>query len=167
MEPTAASAPARSSPASPLSSHAAELAAVRERRAELRESLSALEQALASPAVGRPLIWGERVRSVLVELADDFREHIEVTEGPDGLHQAILAGDLRLTNAVDALTGEHHRIADALADLVSATEPPVTMSDVAGVRDQATTLLTQLIRHRQQGADLIFEAYATDIGGGD
>ena len=159
MDPTAASSTARS--------HTAELAAVRERRAELRESLSALEHALASPAVGRPLIWGERVRSVLVELADDFREHIEVTEGPDGLHHAILAGDLRLTNAVDALTAEHHRIADALAGLVSATEPPVTMGDVAGVRDQATALLTQLIRHRQQGADLIFEAYATDIGGGD
>ena len=51
MEPTAVST---------ARSHTAELAAVRERRAELRETLGALEQALASPAVGRPLIWGER-----------------------------------------------------------------------------------------------------------
>ena len=50
-----------------------ELDAVRQRRAELRESLDALEQALASPAVGRPLIWGERVRSVLAETADGVR----------------------------------------------------------------------------------------------
>lgn len=145
----------------------AELDAVRKRRAELRESLDALERALASPAVGRPLIWGERVRSVLAEVADDLREHIEVTEGPDGLHQAILAGDLRLTNAVDALTAEHAHIAARLADLLAATEPPVTAPDVPSVRKRTTGLLGLLVRHRQRGAELIFEAYATDIGDGD
>lgn len=146
---------------------AAELAAVRERRAELRESLTALEQALASPAVGRPLIWGERVRTVLAEVADDFREHIVVTEGPGGLHQAILSGDLRLANAVEALTDQHALIADALHELLVATEPPVAAADVRGIREKATDLLSSLLRHRQRGADLIFEAFATDIGGGD
>lgn len=148
-----------------LQTYAAELEAVRRRRAELRESLGALERALASAAVGRSMIWGERVRTVLVELADDFREHITVTEGPGGLHQAILAGDLRLANAVQTLTAEHGQIAQQLAELVAATEPPVTPGDVAGVREQATLLLTQLIRHRQRGADLIYEAYDLDIGG--
>jgi hypothetical protein len=151
----------------PLRIDTAELAAVRERRAELRESLSALEQALASPAVGRPLIWGERVRSVLAEVADDFREHIEVTEGPGGLHQAILAGDLRLANAVMALTDEHQHISAELDALLAATEPPVTAEDVTTVRERATALLGTLTRHRQQGADLIYDAYATDIGGED
>jgi hypothetical protein len=148
-------------------SHSAELDAVRRRRAELRESLDALEQALASPAVGRPLIWGERVRSVLVEVADDVREHIAGTEGPDGLHQTILAGDLRLTNAVEALTQEHAQLRDELVELIAMTEPPVTSEDVAEVRERTTRMLGHLIRHRQRGADLIFEAYATDIGVGD
>jgi cell division protein FtsB len=145
----------------------AELEAVRRRRAELRESINALEQALASPAVGRPLIWGERVRAVLAEVADDVREHIEVTEGPNGLHQAILAGDLRLANAVNALSAEHESITAEVADLITDTEPPVTVEDVADVRERATRMLGHLIRHRQRGADLIFEAYDTDIGGGD
>ena len=144
-----------------------ELDAVRRRRAELRESLDALEQALASPAVGRPLIWGERVRSVLVEAADDVREHIAGTEGPDGLHQTILAGDLRLTNAVQALTQEHAQLSGELAELIAMTEPPVTAEDVPEVRERATRMLGHLIRHRQRGADLIFEAYETDIGVGD
>ena len=148
-----------------LQTHAAELEAVRRRRAELRESLGALEQALASPAAGRSMIWGERVRTVLVEVADDFREHITVTEGPGGLHQAILSGDLRLANAVETLTVEHGQIAHGLAELVAATEPPVTPDDVAAVREQATHLLGQLVRHRQRGADLIYEAYDSDIGG--
>jgi hypothetical protein len=145
----------------------AELDAVRRRRAQLRESLDALERALASPAVGRPLIWGERVRSVLAEVADDLREHIEVTEGPDGLYQAILAQDLRLANAVAALTAEHARIAARLVGILDTAEAPVTASDVPDVRERATALLGLLVRHRQRGADLVFEAYATDIGEGD
>jgi hypothetical protein len=147
--------------------YSAELDAVRQRRAELRESLDALEQALASPAVGRPLIWGERVRTVLVEVADDVREHVEGTERPDGLHQAILAGDLRLANAVDALTQEHTQLTAELIELIAMTEPPVTAEDVPEVRERATRMLGHLIRHRQRGADLIFEAYDTDIGVGD
>jgi hypothetical protein len=148
-------------------SHSVELATVRQRRAELRESINALELALASPAVGRPLIWGERVRSVLAEVADDFREHIEVTEGPEGLHHAILDGDLRLANAVHALTDEHKQISEEIADLLTETEPPVTAEDATDVRERATHMLGHIIRHRQRGADLIFEAYDTDIGGGD
>lgn len=145
----------------------AELEAVWQRRAELRESLDALERALASPAAGRPLIWGERVRTVLVEVADDLREHIEVTEGPDGLHQAIVAGDLRLANAVETLTTEHAQITAELGQLIDATEPPVAAEEVAEIRERSIRLLGDLIRHRQRGADLIYEAYDTDIGGGD
>lgn len=144
-----------------------ELEAVRQRRAELRESLSALEQALAAPAIGRPLIWGERVRSVLVEVADDFREHVEGAEGPGGLHEAILAGDLRLTNAVRTLAAEHQPIVAKVAELIAASEAPVTATEVDGIRERGTNLLARLTRHRQRGADLIYEAYDTDIGGCD
>lgn len=144
-----------------------ELDAVRTRRAELRESMSHLELALAAPAADRAVIWGENVHAVLVDMVDDFVEHVEVTEGFDGLHHAILAGDLRLANAVNALAAEHPEIAAQIAGLVADTEPPVTPSDVDPVRERCLCLLSRLIVHRQRGADLIYEAYATDIGGGD
>jgi hypothetical protein len=144
-----------------------ELDAVRVRRAELRETLSALEYTLASPASGRAVIWGEAVHASLVLLADDFSAHVEVTEGPGGLHQSILTGDLRLANAVEALTAEHAQMAVEVASLVADSAAPVTPSDVADLRERATTLLGHLLRHRQRGADLIYEAYQTDIGGGD
>jgi hypothetical protein len=145
----------------------AELHAVRVRRAELRETLNLLEAALAAPARGRAVVWGEAVHASLVMLADDFGAHVEVTEGPGGLHQAILEGALRLTNAVDLLTAEHAKIATELAALVADSAAPVTPDDVGDLRERATRLLGHLIRHRQQGADLIYEAYETDIGGGD
>ena len=49
--------------------------ALRVRRAELYESMSALEQALAGPAPGRLDAWAERVHVALVELVSDFRTH--------------------------------------------------------------------------------------------
>jgi hypothetical protein len=129
--------------------------------------MGALESALAAPAAERSVIWGELVHQALVDLADDFVDHIEVTEGPDGLHQAILTGAVRLANAVNALAAEHVVITTEIAALVRQTEPPVTATDVDPTREGATSLLAALVRHRQRGADLIYEAYDTDIGGGD
>lgn len=154
-------------PKADRTARARELEAVRQRRAELRETLSALERCLAAPAADRTVVWGERLHEAAERLAADFALHIEVTEGPDGLHQAILAGDLRLANQVDALTAEHAVIAEQIAELSAASEPPVTAADAATVREQGTTLLDALVRHRQRGADLIYEAFQTDIGGGD
>jgi hypothetical protein len=140
---------------------------VRRHRAELRETMGLLERALAAPASGRAPEWGERVNGALAALVDDFGEHVLVTEGPGGLHQAILAGDLRLANGVERLASEHGIIAADIAVAVAATDPPVTETDVDKVRALATRLLGRLVRHRQRGADLIYEAYAVDLGGGD
>jgi hypothetical protein len=129
--------------------------------------MGSLESALAAPAAERSVIWGELVHQALVDLADDFVDHIEVTEGPEGLHQAILSGAVRLANAVNALAAEHAVITAEIAALVRRTEPPVAARDVDPTRERATGLLADLVRHRQRGADLIYEAYDTDIGGGD
>ena len=138
---------------------------LRRRRAELRESLGAVEDALAAPGA-RAVVWGERVHTALLQLADDFAVHVTVTEGSGGLHEQILEGDLRLANAVGVLAEEHVQLAADIADLVHATDAPVGAEDIAPVRDQAMSVLGMLIRHRQRGADLIYEAFDTDIGGG-
>ena len=145
---------------------ATDLAAVRRRRAELRETLQRLEEALAAPAAGRAVVWGERVQQALGRLAQDFTLHIEVTEGPDGLHQNILsarpAADQRRRRADRRARVDHRR---DLGRFSAMTEAPVTPTDVPLVREDATRLIGHLIKHRQRGADLVYEAYATDIGG--
>ena len=144
-----------------------ELDAVRVRRAELRESLSFVERCLAAPASGRAVVWGEAVHDALSTLAGDFEAHIEVTEGTDGLHQSILARDLRLTNAVARLTAEHAEMAREIAALVADSRPPVGEADVDALRERATRLLGHVVRHRQTGAGLVYEAFHTDVGGTD
>src|SRR5579859_3936311 len=98
----------------------AELDALRRRRAELRESMGVLERALAAAATGRAVVWGERVHDALQALADDWREHVVVTEGPGGLHESILAGALRLANPVSMLADEHELIASDIAEAIAA-----------------------------------------------
>ena len=140
------------------------LEALRRQRAELRESMSALELALAAPApLGQPR-WAERVHVALVELSADFREHIDVTEGLDGLYVDILATAPRLSDAVARLTREHAQISDRVEDLLARILTP-DGQDVDEVRGLGTTLLGLLIGHRQRGSDLVYEAYQFDVGG--
>lgn len=138
---------------------------LRRRRAELLESMSAVEQALAAPVPGREARWAERVHVALVELSADFREHIDITEGPNGLYRELLTTAPRLSGAVARLTGEHALIEDLINELLACVGEPELSEDVDTVRERGTALLAELARHRQRGSDLVYEAYASDIGG--
>jgi len=141
------------------------LEAVRRRRAELRESLGRLEQALAAPAPQRADAWTSRVSAALAALSDDFHTHIEVTEGPDGLYRDVLASSPRLAHAVATLQAEHGEIAACIDDLRICVDEATGAEGVAQARELGVSLLGRLVRHRQRGADLVYQAYEEDIGG--
>jgi len=125
-----------------------------------------LERALAAPVPGRAAEWVDAVGESLRQLQADFQEHIIVTEGTDGLYQDILGNAPRLAYAVQRLLNEHEEVSGALDSLVrEATYMAEDPERVGRLREQANKLLGQLVRHRQRGADLVFEAYQTDIGG--
>ena len=141
------------------------LESLRQRRAELRDSMAALEQALAAPAADPRGTWAQRVDVALVELSADIRAHIDITEGPEGLYPGLLATAPRLSSTVASLTREHVDIKGMADELLNRMSHPIASTDVESVRDLATALLAKLSRHRQRGADLVYEAYQTDIGG--
>lgn len=141
------------------------LEVLRRRRAELRESMDALEQALAAPVPGRAADWTERVHVALVELSADLRTHVDVTEGPDGLHHAVLATAPRLSPVVDRLGREHVQLRACIDEMLEHLDGPNPGDGVAAARERGRSLLGQLVRHRQRGWDLVFEAYQADIGG--
>jgi len=140
------------------------LDALRQLRAELRGSMDALELALASPAVSRVGAWAERVSVAVGELSADFPR---TSPSPRDLTECreLLDTAPRLSNAVDHLVAEHAVMAGLIEDLLTRASNPVPDDDVDAVRELATGLLGRLARHRQRGADLIYEAYETDIGG--
>ena len=141
------------------------LSELRRHRAELRESMSALEDALAAPATTDRSSWVPRVQAALVEVAGDFRAHVEITEGPNGLYRELLKTSPRLSGAVDRLTREHLLIRGQIDKLLTRASDSDAIADVDGVRGPGTILLGRLVRHRQRGSDLVFEAYEFDIGG--
>ena len=138
---------------------------LRRHRAELRESLSALEDALAAPATADRARWAQRVHVALVEVSGDLREHIDLTEGPDGLYRDLLKTSPRLSGAVASLAREHVLIRAQLDNLLARMTAPDVIEDVDRVRGLCTVLLGRLVRHRQRGSDLVFEAYQFDVGG--
>jgi hypothetical protein len=138
---------------------------LRRRRAELRESISALELALAGPSPGVEARWAERVHVPLVELSADFGAHVDITEGPGGLYHELLQTAPRLSGSVAALTREHVLIRGLVNDLLDGVSTPGDTEDVNRVRDLGTALLERMLRHLQRGSDLVFEAFQIDIGG--
>jgi hypothetical protein len=146
----------------------ADLEAVRGQRRSLRRALSALEDALAAPMAGHERDWVAKLLRTLEHLSEVFEHHVEVTEGPGGLYEDVLDMAPRLDNVIRRFRIDHEAIRAGIAAdraRLQARGLGDATVDLEPVRRRLTRLLGRLVRHRQQGAELIYEAYAVDIGG--
>jgi hypothetical protein len=140
------------------------LAAARRRR-ELREALVAFEDAISSPF--RDIeSWRADVIDRLEGLQAAFADHVAETERKGGLYEEMSEEASHVAARAGRLRAEHPVITKALADSLARTNGPLdTEADVDALRDELERLMGRIIRHRQGGADLVWEAYAIDIGG--
>lgn len=137
------------------------------RRADLHHALVDVERAISSPAAGRLETWTRDVVKRLTILRDAIDEHIEVTERQDGLYDEILHRAPRLSGHVERLRVEHPSLRDGTIGLIEqfhATQIGDGWS-LDDARDDVQRLLGKVVKHRQAGADLVWEAYNLDIGG--
>ena len=141
----------------------------RRRRADMYQAIVALERAAARPAAAREQEWAMGVIEALEQLERAIVDHIEITERPDGLYDEIVDAAPRLSHTVQRLRDEHPRMQEATSSLKArlTTTPVGDARSVAGARDGIQDVLGRLIKHRQRGADLVWEAYSHDIGGAD
>lgn len=138
---------------------------LRQRRSELREAMAGLEAAIAAPAPGRVAEWTDEVRLHLDQVSVDFARHIAVTEGPGGFHRDLIAASPRLVGKIARLAREHRTIAAAVDAAQGTLDGIASDEDVEAVRKRITDILALLVRHRQHGGDLVWEAFAYDVGG--
>lgn len=138
---------------------------VRRRRSELRGAMNHLEAALAVPVRTGVDPWADGVQGGLVELSGAFADHREATEGPEGLFAEVARTSPRLTDAVEHMGREHVLMAEQIHVMLERVRTAATAQDVDDIRDLGTDLLGTLIRHRQRGSDLVYEAYEFDVGG--
>ena len=156
-------------------SEAQQIDEVRRRRAELLESINALEQALAAPAPSVQMRWVRGVSDALLELSSDFHDHVELTEGPAGLYARVNRTSPRLAHQVQRLTQDHATLSELISELLTVVGKAAgtfargdsMLTTLDEVRDRGTILIAALVRHRQRGSDLMYEGYSVDIGGQD
>lgn len=141
--------------------------AARQRRIALYGAMMDLDASLASPSARAT--WAAHVHRDLTELRRALADHVEEVEGPDGIMARITLEAPRLADRVDALRSEHPELtqqADAIAARLEALEDDPDEDEADEVRDAALGLLGALARHRHRGADLVYDAFAIEIGGG-
>ncbi len=145
-----------------------QLDAVRTRREALYEAVVGLEDALATP-IGDGAKWRLRVAMAIDHATIRIEEHAKQTEARGGFLDQVMQEEPRLQRRVNQLKVDHERLekeVDALRLSVSMVDDDRIPDKAVGIRNQAIELLGQLTRHRQRGADLIYEAYHVDIGEG-
>jgi len=144
------------------------LGEARKRRQTLHDAIVQLEMAISSPAAGRMDDWRGQVTKDMVGVRDAFDQHIIVTEKPGGLYEEIMERAPRLAGTVKRLQDEHPAIEASIAKLLARLEAGEVNSDtwpLDRARDDLQRLIGAVVRHRQKGADLVWEAYNVDIGG--
>jgi hypothetical protein len=144
------------------------LSEARQRRATLHDALVHLEMAISSPAAGRIPEWSAHVVKELTGVRDAFDQHVIVTEKPGGLYEEITTKAPRLDGTTTKLKGEHPDIAkqiEAMLDRLANVEIGSEEWPLDQARDDLQRFIGTVIRHRQRGADLVWEAYNVDIGG--
>jgi len=137
--------------------------------AELLKLMSSFQSAVAVTA--HDPTWRHRVGERLTGLRHAFAEHVGATEGPDGLYRQLVDHAPRLAPGVHGLVRDHRSLLDSMEGLEKRVCPQVAAvqdpsdPDVDQLRGWARQLIRELYEHRQRGADLLYEAYGTDIGG--
>ena len=140
----------------------------RQRRKTLHDAIVQLEEAISSPGAGRIPAWTGHVFKGMVEVRDAFDQHVLVTEKPDGLYDEILQRAPRLEGNVRRLREEHPEIVGRIEETIARLEQVEIGTDgwpLDEARDDLQRFMGSVVRHRQRGADLVWEAYNVDIGG--
>jgi hypothetical protein len=139
----------------------------RGRRADLHRALVDVEEAISGPAGRRLESWVADVTKQIAALLTTVDEHVEVTERVGGLYDEITMRAPHLSNQIRRLHDEHPTMRSETLDLLERLEndPIGDAWPVDAARDDVQRLLGRIVRHRQHGADLVWEAYNLDIGG--
>lgn len=137
------------------------LTAASARRDQLKNAVSSVERAAASPS-GMPS-WPAYVLGELAKLRDALDHHVTEVEGPDGLLAEMLETAPRLASKIDRVRDEHPMLRTMVDDTIALAE---SSTDPDAIRASIVETLIAVVRHRQHGADLVFDGYNVDIGGG-
>lgn len=123
-----------------------------------------LEAILASAAPGREQHWLDKVIDGLMQLSEQLRKHRESAENSNGLFNE--ASSVKASEKIATARAMHDRLIAGCDELVAQlrTKTDATASDIETARRSAAALMSEIRLHQAIEADIIFEAFARDIG---
>lgn len=121
--------------------------------------MSEVEDAAASPAAGSS--WRLELQEALANLQAALKQHVHEVEAPSGLLAQLVSKAPRLSSATNRLLAEHGEMAESLERLIELARQSSSHGEL---RNDILETLVAIARHRQKGADLVYEAYEVDIG---
>jgi hypothetical protein len=139
----------------------------RVRRTALGDAADLIEEILARP--GSDPQWTMRVADSLQGLQYAFAAHVDEVESEDRLLPRLIHDTPRVANGVRRMEHEHISITadlEATSALVRGCDGECDALLVEQIREATVDALRAISRHRQRGANLVYEAYHVDIGGG-
>jgi hypothetical protein len=131
------------------------------RRQELYDAMRLLERAVARPSGLAD--WRIDIEAALHDLRSALSEHVAQVEGSGGLFEQVLGHSPHLASEIDSLRRDHR-------ELLETCNQALSMSadwDPLVLRRRVNMLLARLALHRQQGAELLFDAYNVDLAAGN
>jgi hypothetical protein len=140
---------------------------VRRRREGVRAAVDELERALAAPAAGRPKEWSARVQGQIAALRRAWAHHVNVTEAEGGLFEQVVVQAPRLDPQIQKLRKDHLSVDEALTEMAGRRAGDDPDADAAELGELALAVMGRIVRHRNQGAGLLYEAYCVDIDAAD
>jgi len=108
--------------------------------------------------------WRQRVQRALLRLVMAADAHIGESEGPGGLLDEVESKAPRLWREVEKMRSEHGELLEDCFRILE--EVRGTTASLCLIRNDVLTLVDRFEYHRHRGADLVYEAYGVDIGGG-
>ena len=139
------------------------LAGVKRQRSQLGQAMQQVEVAAAAPAAKES--WIPDLTNSLRQLDIAFSQHMIDVQAPLGLLDRIVDQAPRLQRSVEASKDEHAEVARLIREALELATADDAADGVDAIRDATMEALLALARHRQKGADLIYDAYDVDIGG--
>lgn len=133
------------------------------RRRRLYDAMRQLESAAARASQHDD--WGQLVHEASQDLSEALADHVEQTEGSGDFLDDLVDQAPRLENGANLLRREHQGLLSECTRLMSLTGP--TTADATEIRRVVMVLLGRLVEHRQRGAELLYDAFAVDLGEGD
>lgn len=140
-----------------------QLADIGRQRSQMGLAMQQVELAASAP-IGKPS-WISDLQQSLRQLEASLSQHMVEVQSPRGLYDNIVEQAPRLQRAVEAIREEHHGLIISVRQTLELASSADESTDRNSLRDKAIAVLVAVVRHRQRGADLIYDAYDIDIGG--